>query len=372
MRDIGVGIIGTGFMGKAHGLAYRAVSGIFPLELNPVLEIVADNNRQAGEGAFRQLGFKRVTDNWRELVSDPKIEIVSITTPNVVHKEMSLAAIKAGKHVHCEKPIAPNAADAREMMEAAERANIVTQVGYNYIKNPLLELARQMVAAGELGEITGFRGVHAEDYMADRAVPYNWRVDPSGGGGAVADLGSHIIGMARFLLGPISEVNADLATIIGERPVAPGAVEKRKVGVDDIARLLVRFQRGCGGMIEANWVATGRKMQLSFELYGTKGAMAFTQERFNELLHFKSGIEAKQGFVRIETGPAHYPYGLFCVAPGHQLGFNDLKTIEVAHFLQAIAGGERKGPDFREAWEIQRVIDAAIRSARERKWLKVG
>jgi predicted dehydrogenase len=371
MRDIGVGIIGTGFMGKAHGLAYRAVSGIFPLQLNPVLEMVADNDRQAGERAFGQLGFKRVTDNWRELVNDPKIEIVSITTPNVVHREMSLAAIRCGKHVHCEKPIAPNAAEAREMMEVAEGASIVTQVGYNYIKNPLLELARQMIAAGELGEVTGFRGVHAEDYMSDPAVPYNWRVDPSGGGGAVADLGSHIIGMARFLLGPISEVNADLETIIAERPVAPGAVEKRKVAVDDIARLLVRFQRGCGGLIEANWAATGRKMQLSFELYGTKGALAFTQERLNELLHFKPGIEAKQGFVRIETGPAHYPYGLFCVAPGHQLGFNDLKTIEVAHFLQAIAGGEHKGPDFREAWEIQKVIDAAIGSARERNWLKV-
>jgi predicted dehydrogenase len=371
MRDIGVGIIGTGFMGKAHGLAYRAVSGIFPLELNPVLEIVADNDRQAGERAFRQLKFKRVTDHWRELVSDPKIEIVSITTPNVVHKEMSLAAIRAGKHVHCEKPIAPNAEDAREMMEAAERANVVTQVGYNYIKNPLLELARQMITGGELGDITGFRGIHAEDYMGNPAVAYNWRVDPSGGGGVVADLGSHIIGMARFLLGPISEVSADLENIITERPVAPGTAEKRKVVVDDVARLLVRFKRGCGGSIEANWVATGRKMQLGFELYGTKGALAFTQERFNELLYFKPGIQGKHGFVRIETGPAHYPYGLFCVAPGHQLGFNDLKTIEVAHFLQAIAGGERKGPDFREAWEIQKVIDTAVRSAKERAWLKV-
>jgi predicted dehydrogenase len=371
MRDIGVGIIGTGFMGKAHGLAYRTVAGIFPLALKPVLEMVADNNAQAGERAYKQLGFKRVTDNWKELVADPKIEIVSITTPNVVHKEMSLAAISSGKHVHCEKPIAPNAEDAREMMEAAERAKVVTQVGYNYLKNPLIELARQMIAEGELGEITGFRGIHAEDYMGDPAVPYNWRVDASGGGGAVADLGSHVIGMARFLLGPISEVNADLQTIVSERPVASGSKEKRKVMVDDIARLLVRFERGARGTIEANWVATGRKMQLGFEIYGSKGALAFTQERFNELLHFRPGGEGREGFVRIETGPAHYPYGLFCVAPGHQLGFNDLKTIEVAHFLHAIAGGEHKGPDFREAWEIQKVVDAAIRSAKERIWLRV-
>ena len=204
-----------------------------------------------------------------------------------------------------------------------------------------------MVAAGELGEITGFRGVHAEDYMADPASPYNWRVDPSGGGGAVADLGSHIIGIARFLLGAITEVNADLETVIKERPVAQGSSEKRKVLVDDIARLTVRFERGCGGTLEANWVATGRKMHLGFELSGSKGALVFTQERFNELLYYKAGGDGRQqGFTRIEAGPAHWPYGLFCVAPGHQLGFNDLKTIEVARVPGGGGGRRAQGPGF--------------------------
>src|SRR5436309_2251478 len=195
MRDIGVGIIGTGFMGKAHAFAYRAVAGIFPVKLIPILEMVADNNVEAAERAYRQLGFTRMTPDWKELVASHKVEIVSITTPNVVHREMALAAIAAGKHVHCEKPIAPNAEDARAMMEAAEGKGVVTQVGYNYIKNPVLALARDMIAAGELGDIVGFRGIHAEDYMADPEVPFNWRVDKSGGAGAVADLGSHIIGM---------------------------------------------------------------------------------------------------------------------------------------------------------------------------------
>jgi predicted dehydrogenase len=373
MKEIGIGIIGTGFMGKAHAFAYRAVDGIFPVKLRPVLEMVADNNPEAGARAHAQLGFKRVTADWKELVADPKIGIVSITTPNVAHKEMSLAAIAAGKHVHCEKPIAPNAEDARVMMEAAEKAGIVTQVGYNYIKNPVLALARDMVAAGELGDIIGFRGIHAEDYMLSPDVPYNWRVDPSGGAGAVADVGSHIIGMARFLLGPIAEVAAELETIVKDRPVAPGARERRKVEVDDIARLIVRFARGCGGSIEASWVTTGRKMQLGFELTGTKGSLIFSQEHFNELLYYKAGGDPRhQGFTRIEAGPRHKPYGLFCVAPGHQLGFNDLKTIEVADFLDAIAGGPKRGPDFREAWEIQKVIDTAIRSSRERRWLKIA
>jgi predicted dehydrogenase len=373
MRNIGVGIIGTGFMGKAHAFAYRAVAGIFPGSLRPVLTCVADIDGPAAERAAGQLGFSRWSADWRSVVEDPEVEIVSITTPNVVHREMALAAVAAGKHVHCEKPIAPNAAAASDMMEAAEAAGVVTQVGYNYLRNPILKLARAMVAAGELGDITGFRGVHAEDYMADPAIPYGWRVDPSGGGGAIADIGSHIIGLARFLIGPISEVIADLETVIRTRPVAPGSPDRRAVEVDDIARLGVRFARGCGGTIEANWVATGRKMQLGFELTGTKGSLAFSQERMNELLFYRSGTDPRHnGFTRIEAGPQHHPYGLFCVAPGHQLGFNDLKTIEVAEFLSAIAGGERHGPDFREAWEIQRTIDTAIESSRTRRWRTIG
>src|SRR2546430_2143027 len=229
MRDIGVGVIGTGFMGKAHCFAYRAVAGIFPGSLRPVLQSVADINGKAAEQAAKQFGFLRWRTDWRALVEDPDIEIVSITTPNVLHREMALAAVAAGKHVHCEKPIAPNAAAASDMMEAAEAAEVVTQVGYNYLRNPILKLARAMVAGGELGDITGFRGVHAEDYMADPEIPYGWRVDPSGGGGAIADIGSHIIGLARFLIGPISEVIADLETVIRTRPVAPGSPDRRAV-----------------------------------------------------------------------------------------------------------------------------------------------
>jgi predicted dehydrogenase len=369
MPEIGVGIIGTGFMGKTHAIAYRAVSGIFPTTLRPTLQIVADIDPAAAERARDQFGFSRCTADWKELVSDPAVQIVSITSPNAFHREMALAAIAAGKHVHCEKPIAPNAGEAQEMMDAAEAGGVVTQVGFNYLKNPLIALARRMVSAGELGDITGFRGIHAEGFMSDPELPFNWRLDPSGGGGAIADIGSHIIGMARFLLGPITEVNADLETVIKSRPVRAGATERRDVKVDDIARLTVRFARGCSGSIEANWLATGRKMALGFELTGTQGSLSFSQERLNEMLYFRAGGDPRSsGYVRIESGPEHYPYGLFCVAGGHQLGFNDLKTIEVADFLEGIAGGEHRGPDFREAWEIQKVIDAAIESARTRNW----
>jgi predicted dehydrogenase len=181
----------------------------------------------------------------------------------------------------------------------------------------------------------------------------------------IADLGSHIIGMARFLLGPIAAVNADVETVIKQRPAAKGAAETKPVLVDDIARLIVRFTKGFGGTIEANWVKTGRQMQLAFEVEGTKGSLAFTQERLNELKLYKAGGNLREkGFTTIESGPQHPPYGGFCVAGGHQLGFNDLKTIEMAEFLGGIASGKEVGPGFSEALEIQRVVEAAIQSSR--------
>jgi predicted dehydrogenase len=371
MKDLGVAILGTGFMGMTHAFAYRSVGGMFPHLPKARLVAIADVNEAAAGRAALQFGFEEATTDWRKAVHHPSVDVVSITTPNSLHKEMALEAIAAGKHVLCEKPLAPTSGDAFEMLQAADTAKVVTQVGYNYIQNPLLTMARDMVAAGELGDITNFRGIHAEDYMSDSEVPFSFRVDRHGGG-AVADLGSHVIGMARFLVGPICEVHAQLETLIRSRPIAPGSKERRPVEVDDVARLLVRFERGCGGSLEANWAATGRKMQLAFELTGTKGSLAFTQERLNELLYYRVGSDPRtSGYVRIEAGPQHPPYGNVCVAGGHQLGFNELKTIEVAGFFGAIIGGPKNSPDFREGWAIQQVVDAAIRSSRERAWIAV-
>lgn len=372
MKSLGIGIIGTGFMGKAHAFAYRSALAAFPDIPVPRLEMIADVSAEQAAKAAHQYGFSRSTGDWRTLVNDPAIDVVSITTPNTLHKEMTLAALAAGKHVHCEKPLSPTLTDSLEMVKAAETRGVVTQVGFNYIKNPLLKLAREMVEAGELGEITGFRGIHAEDYMHDSESPYTWRLDPSGGPGVIADLGSHIISMARYLLGPIAEVNADVRTIVPSRPVSTGARERKTIHVDDVARILVNFARGCGGTIEASWVSTGRKMQLDFEITGSKGSLVMTHERFNELHFYKAGGDPRQsGFVKILAGPQHTPYGSFCVAPGHQIGFNDLKTIEMGEFLRAIGQGKRATPDFREAFEIQKVVDAALLSSKARQWTAI-
>jgi predicted dehydrogenase len=367
-----IGLIGSGFMGKTHALGFRAASMVFELPIEPVLEVLADVDAPTAASAARKLGFARSTGDWRELVRDPAVDIVDITAPPLLHHEMALAAIAAGKHTYCEKPLAPSAALAQEMAQAAERAGVKTQVGFNYLKNPMLALAHEMIANGELGTIVSFRGIHAEDYMADARTPWHWRLDPRGGGGVIADLGSHIIAIARFLLGPIEAVCGHLETVIEQRPVRLGSSEMRPVEVDDVARALVSFARGCNGTIEASWLAHGRKMQIEFEVVGEHGTLFFTQERFNELQLYRADAEgSRNGFRTILAGPQHEPYGSFCVAPGHQLGFNDLKTIEIRDYLLAIAGEPMRGPDFREGFEVQKTVDAVIRSSRERSWVAV-
>ena len=233
----------------------------------------------------------------------------------------------------------------------------------------MVRLAREIVAGGEIGAVTGFRGRHAENYMADGDVPHSFRTDPEGGG-ALADIGSHITSLARYLVGPITEVAADCRTIHPTRPVAPGATERAPVEVDDMTHALIRFESGASGSLEANWAATARTMDLSFEITGSAGAISFTQERMNELLVW-SGTPGRSGYTRIEAGPAHPPYGRFCPAPGHHLGFNDLKVIEVAGLLDAMAHGAPAFPDFREALAVQETIEAMHRASAARAWADV-
>lgn len=369
MATIGVGLIGSGFMGKAHALGFADVNRIFRLPVTAELAMLADASDEAATRAAQALGFPRSTGDWRRLVDDPAVGIVSITTPNTLHREMALAAIAAGKHVYCEKPLAPTAAEAGAMTLAADKAGVATQVGFNYLKNPMVKLARDLVAAGEIGVVRSFRGMHAEDFMADATNPWTWRLDPVGGGGALVDIGSHIIAMARYVVGPIARVSGDCATLVTQRPFDGG---QRAVEVDDVATAVLRFEGGAVGTIEADWMATGRKMGLEFEISGSEGAIRFTQERFNELrLYRRADPAALRGFRTIEAGPEHDPYGAFCPAPGHGLGFNDLKTIEVRDFLLAVAGERPGHADFREGWEVAKTVEAIYRSAREGGWVTV-
>ncbi|NNU82130.1 Gfo/Idh/MocA family oxidoreductase [Halovulum dunhuangense] len=366
-KTVGIGLVGAGFMGRCHANAFRSVGGLFDLPVAPALEILADATEQSARRAAAELGFNRGTGDWRLLVADPAVDIVAVTAPNALHEPIVLEALAHGKAVYCEKPLSTTAASALRMTEAAEAAGALTVVGFNFLRNPMIRLAREIIDAGEIGEVASFRGRHAENYMADPNVPHSFRTDPAGGG-ALADIGSHVISMARHLLGPIDGVSAESRTIHSSRPVSPGSDKRAPVEVDDVTHALVRFGNGATGTLEANWAATGRTMDLSFEIAGTRGAIAFSQERMNELLVWTPGRDGRTGFTRIESGPAHPPYGRFCPAPGHHLGFNDLKVIEVAELLAAFAQGSKGYPDFREAYEVQRIVDAMQRSAKNGLW----
>ncbi len=357
-------------MGRCHANAFRSVGGLFDLPFLPTPVMLADATDEIARRGAQSLGFNTSSGDWRDVINNPDVEIVSITAPNIFHEAMALEAIAAGKTVYCEKPLSVTAASALIMTEAAEAANAVTLVGFNFLRNPMVQLAQTMIQSGDIGEVTGFRARHAENYMADPLVAHSFRTDVEGGG-ALADIGSHIISMLRFLLGPIVEVNAISKTIHPLRPAKTDSAERLPVLVDDMTHALVTLKSGAMGSLEANWAATARTMDLSFEITGTKGAIAFTQERMNELMLYRNTGTSASGFTRIETGPQHPPYGQFCPAPGHHLGFNDLKVIEVAELIQAHAGSKTGFPDFREALEVQKVVEAMQSSNKSREWVSI-
>ncbi len=365
MGTLGVGLIGTGFMGKCHALAFAAVGRVFGDVAAPRLALLCDTPAERAVAMAGQFGFERATDDWQALVTDPAVDIVSITTPNRLHREIALAAIAAGKHVYCEKPLALTLAEAEEMAAAAERAGVRTMVGYNYIKNPAFTHAVRLVEDGTIGRPIHFRGFVDEDYQADPEIAWTWRARLDEAGlGTLGDLGCHLVSMACGLLGPIDSLIADMATVHETRPLPDGS-GRAAVENEDVASALVRFASGVTGLISTSRSAWGRKNRLGWELHGTRGMLVFEQERMNELqLFVNDGPAATQGFRTILTGPSHPPYGAFCPAPGHQLGFNDLKVIEAAAFLRALASGDRPYPDFGHALAFERVIHAIARSAR--------
>ena len=374
MKTFGYGLIGSGFMGKCHAHAMRNAPRTFALPLEPRFEIIADIDASSAARAAGSLGFAGSTGDWRTLVTDPAVDVVSITTPNSLHKSMALAGLVAGKTVWCEKPLAATPADAKEMADAAAKAGTKTIVGFSYLRNPLVGLAHEIVASGEIGEPVGFRGVHLEDYMSDPARPWSFRLDPTGGHGAIADIGSHIISIACHLMGAIDEVSGQVSTLVKHRPISAGSIETRAVEVDDQARALLRFASGATGSIETSWMAHGRKLTLAFELTGTTGTILLDFERMNELLLYTVGQgKGREGFKTILAGPEHPHYSAFVPVAGHHIGFNDLKTIEAKTLVDAFAAaGPAARPDFTDAWRVAQTVEAIVRSSRERRWMKTA
>ncbi|WP_428943436.1 Gfo/Idh/MocA family protein [Pantoea sp. FN060301] len=373
MNKVRIGLIGTGYIGRCHAIAYAQAATVFSLKGEIVREMVAEVNLDVARAQAAALGFARATGDWRELVADPAIDVVDICAPNFLHKAMALEAIRHGKHVYSEKPLALDVADAEEMTRAAEKAGVKTLVGFNYMKNPTSQLAKEIVARGEIGEVVHFYGTHNEDYLADPQMPLDWHCQKALAGlGALGDLGAHIVNMAHYLVGNISEVSGDMLTAIRQRPDPVDPRKMREVENEDQASALLRFENGAHGVIETSRIACGSKMGLTYVVTGTKGAIRYTQERMAELAIYQHNDPAgRQGFKTILTGPAHPDYAAFCVSAGHGIGFNDQKTVEIRDLINGIAAGDPMWPDFAEGLRVSRVLEAIALSARERCWREV-
>ncbi|QWA09223.1 Gfo/Idh/MocA family oxidoreductase [Sodalis ligni] len=373
MKEVRIGLVGTGYIGRCHAIAYAQAPTVFPLKGIIVKEMLAEINEDLAEKKAKDFGFTRFTADWHQLVSDPRIDVVDICVPNFLHKEVAIEAIKHGKHVYSEKPLALTAADAAEMVAAAKKANVKTLVGFNYMKNPAAQLARQIIENGEIGEIVHFYGTHNEDYLASPQTPIDWHCKRALAGlGALGDLAAHIVNMAHYLIGNIREVAGDMQTVIAERPDPQAPSKRAKVENEDQASALIRFESGVMGVIETSRIASGCKMGLTYVVTGTKGSITYTQERMAELKLYRHDEPVeRQGFKTILVGPSHPDYAPFCVSAGHGFGFNDQKTIEIRDLIDGIAAGDKLWPDFEEGLRVSKVLEAIAQSAQERRWVQL-
>ena len=365
MPEIGIGIVGGGYMGKAHAVAMSAVGAVFGTTLRPRLEMVCASSPASAERYRAAYGFKRACADWRALVADPKVEAVVIASPQATHRAISEAAFAAGKPVLCEKPLGASLEDSRAMVAAAEASGRANMVGFNYARTPATQFARRLIAEGRIGAVTWFRGEHTEDFLADPETPHNWRCEGRANGN-MGDLAPHPINAALALIGPVERVLAEIECVHEARPGG-------RVGNDDHAQLMLRFASGAMGHLYSSRIATGRKMGYAYEVHGTRGAIRFDQEDQNALwLYRAEGPEAERGFKKILTGPAHPDYAAFCQGPGHGTGYQDQIIIEARDFLRAIETGEPVWPTFRDGMEVNRVIAAAFASAETGGWQSVS
>ncbi|MEE2944623.1 MAG: Gfo/Idh/MocA family oxidoreductase [Pseudomonadota bacterium] len=365
MTQIGIGILGGGYMGKAHSVAMAAVGAVFNTALRPRLEMICASSPESAERYRAAYGFARATDDWRVLVNYPTVEAIVIATPQETHREVAEAAFALGKPVFCEKPLGASIADSAAMVAAAEAAGVVNMTGFNYIRTPASQFARQLIAEGAIGDVTWFRGEHTEDFYADPQAPATWRTSGMANG-TMGDLAPHMINAALALLGPVAEVMADVETVHAKRPGGD-------VTNDDQAQMMCRFESGAMGHMFFSRIATGRKMGYAYEITGTKGAIRFDQEDQNALwLYEMDGPEATRGFRKILTGPAHPDYLPFCQGPGHGTGYQDQIIIEAKDFLEAIATKTNKWPTFKDGHDVNRIVAAALASSDTKSWQDVN
>ena len=386
--DIGVGLISVGWMGKLHTRAYQAMPSVYPeLGLRPRLVHAADTAPDRAEYARDVLGYGKTSTDYRDVLTDPDVDVVSICAPTGLHREIGIAAAAAGKPFWIEKPVGRDANDAADVAAAAGKAGVVTSIGYNYRHAPAVERVRELVANGDLGRITNVRAVFFSGYASEPKGALSWRfVRELAGAGALGDLLSHVVDLVQYVVGPISEVNALTNTVYKERPILPmgtgthfAVIEDGEMGTvenDDYAATLVRFAphsraAGAVGTLEASRIIVGPQCGLGFEIYGTNGSATWNFEQLNELRVCIGRGGPHSGYTTV-LGNAHLgDYAHFQPGPGNSMGYDDLKVIEAKKFLVAVTGGERCNSTVDDAHHVAKVIAAAAASAESGTWHRV-
>ncbi|MEV0378379.1 Gfo/Idh/MocA family oxidoreductase [Nonomuraea sp. NPDC050643] len=366
---IGVGMVGYAFMGRVHSQAWRSVGAFFDLPVTPRMAVLSGRSKERTEAAAAQLGWADIETDWRELVKRDDVQIVDICTPGDSHAEIAIAALRAGKHVLCEKPLANTVAEAEAMVAAAAAAPGKSMVAFNYRRVPAVALARRYVEEGRLGEIRHVRAQYLQDWIVDPEFPLVWRLQKDkAGAGALGDIGSHIVDASEFITGQhVVGVSALTETFIKERPLASasaglgatGSAEKGTVTVDDAALFIGRMSGGAVASFEATRFANGRKNAMRIEINGSLGSLAFDFEAMNELWFSANG----GGFERILVTEPDHPYVGAWWPPGHGLGYEHTFTHEIKDFLEAVATGADPTPSFADGLRVQRVLEAVERSA---------
>ncbi len=386
-KVMNVAMIGGGFMGKAHAMAYASMPMFFwPAPAIPNRKVVVDVTDGMAEEARRRYGFEEASSDWRAVVNRPDIDVVDICTPNNVHAEIAIEAAKAGKHIICEKPLARTVEEARAMRDAVKAAGVIHMVAFNYRRTPAVALARKYIEEGRIGRILNFRGTYLQDWSADPDSPLSWRFQKKiAGSGSIGDIATHVVDLAHYLVGPIAEVNALTTTYNKTRPLQQGGVDKLgaaekatdaergEVDVDDEVVSMLKFEGGAIGSLEATRNAYGRNNFITLEIHGTKGSIHFNYERRDELqVMFADDPADARGFRTVYTGPAHpYGDGLWPI-PGLGIGYSETKIVECYDFFSAIAKNRQPSPNFEDGFLTELVADALIRSGETGQWEKVG
>jgi len=387
MKKMNVAIIGAKFMGRAHSSAWSRVHNFFDVPIEPVLKVACSRSKEPLQSFADRWGWESISTDWREVVNRPDVDIVDIAAPTFLHHDVAIEAAQAGKHVFCEKPLCLTHRQAVEMCATAERAGIVHYLNHNYRRCPAVSLAKQLIQEGRLGRLYHWRSAYLQSWIVDEKFPLTWQLRREmAGSGPHADLNSHLVDLARFLVGEITEVTAMTAQFVKERPlpvegsggafqegqlaegVAPGSVT-----VEDAAFMLARFDSGTLGAFEATRFAPGRKNHNTFEIYGSKGSIGFDLERMNELNFFSADDpERAQGFRRIlVTEPAH-PYLKAWWPPGHIIGYEHTFVNAMADYLKAIGSATRVEPNFVDGVKEMAILEAGLESAKSGRTVKVA